>query len=63
MNEKKYEVLIDKEIVASRMDIETSTILVKALFETYYNRYPMEISVREMERCQSFERVGENNVD
>jgi hypothetical protein len=53
MTDKKYEVLIDKEVVATRMDIQTSTILVRALFEEYYNLYPLTISVREMERCEA----------
>ena len=52
MTHKKYEVLIDKEVVATRMDIQTATILVRALFEEYYNLYPLTISVREMERCE-----------
>ena len=56
MNERKYEVLFNKDVVATRMDIDTATILVKALFETYYAQYPLTISVREMERC---EMVGE----
>lgn len=52
MNEKKYEVLIDDEVVAERMDLTTATVLLKALFEEYYNEYPLTISVREMERCK-----------
>lgn len=57
MTDKKYEVLIDEEIVATRMDIDTATILVRALFEEYYNQYPMTISVREMERCEGCENA------
>lgn len=56
MNERKYEVLFNKEIVAEKMDLSTATVLVKALFEEYYNEYPLTISVREMARC---EMVGE----
>lgn len=51
MTERKYKVLIDKE-VAENMDIKTATILVRALFEEYYNDYGMTISIREMERCE-----------
>lgn len=52
MNAKKYEVLIDKMVVAERMDLETATILVKAIFNEYYNQYPLTVSVKEMERCE-----------
>lgn len=51
MNERKYEVLFNKEIVAEKMDLSTATVLVKALFEEYYNEYPLTISVREMAKC------------
>lgn len=58
MNDKKYEILIDEEVVATRMDIKTATVLIRALFEEYYNQYPMTISVREIERCEVCENVG-----
>lgn len=58
MNDKKYEVLIGKEVVATRMDIKTATILIRALFEEYYNEYPLTISVREMERCEVCENAN-----
>lgn len=57
MNDKKYEVLIGKEVIATRMDIKTATILIRALFEEYYNEYPLTISVREIERCEACENV------
>ena len=52
MTDKKYKVLINNEVVAKDMDIKTATILVRALFEEYYNDYGMTISIREMERCE-----------
>lgn len=52
MNAKKYEVLIDKMVVAERMELETATILVKAIFNEYHNQYPLTVSVKEMERCE-----------
>ena len=58
MTDKKYKVLIGNDVVAEGMDIKTATILVRALFEEYYNEYPLTISVREMERC-----VGCENDD
>ena len=51
MYEKKYMVLINNEIVAKDMDIKTATILVKALFEEYYNDYTMTVSVKEEDRA------------
>lgn len=50
MWEKKYEVIMDKTVVAKGMDLKTATLMVRALFEEYYNEYPLTISVREMER-------------
>ena len=52
MTDKKYKVLINNDVVAEGMDIKTATILVRALFEEYYNEYPLTISVREMERVE-----------
>ena len=57
MTEKKYKCLINKEVVAEGMDIKTTTILVRALFEEYYNDYGMTVSIREMERCEECESV------
>lgn len=57
MTDKKYKVLINNEVVAEEMDIKTATILVRALFEEYYNDYGMTISIREMERaCENADR-------
>ena len=50
MEEKKYKVLINNEVVAKDMDIRTATVLVRALFEEYYNDHSMTISIKEMER-------------
>ena len=33
------------------MSLETAMILVKALFDTYYNEYGMTVSIREEERA------------
>lgn len=57
MLEQKYEVLIDNEVVATKMDINVATILLKALFEEYYNEHEMTISIREVERCEGCENV------
>lgn len=50
MEENRYEVLIDNMIVAENMDLNTAIILVKALFEEYYNDYKMVVSVRKMNK-------------
>ena len=50
MSDKKYKVLINNEVVAEGMDIKTATILVRALFEEYYNDYAMTVSIKEIER-------------
>ena len=50
MEERKYKVLIDNMVVAERMDLKTATILVKALFDEYYNDYKMVVSVKAEDR-------------
>ena len=57
MNDKKYKVLINNEVVAEGMDIKTATILVRALFDEYYNDYAMTVSIKEIERaCENADR-------
>ena len=50
MIENKYKVLIDNTVVARDMDIRTATILVKALFEEYYNDYAMAVTIKQEDR-------------
>lgn len=54
MNERSFKVLIDNEVVANDMDLKTATILVRALFEEYYNDYTMTVSIKkeDMAVCQ-----------
>ena len=43
MEERRYKVLIDNMVVSERMDLKTAIILVKALFDEYYNDHKMII--------------------
>lgn len=52
MNENRYKILINDTIVAENMDMEIVTILIKALFENYYNDHSMIVSIKEMDRVQ-----------
>lgn len=54
MTEKKYKVLINNEVVAEEMDIKTATLLIRVLFEEYYNDFTMTVSIKEMERCHEY---------
>lgn len=47
MKERRYKVSIDNMVVANNMDLSTATILVKALFNEYYNDHTMRITVEE----------------
>ena len=49
MTERRYKVLIDNMVVAENMDLKTATVLVKALFDEYYNDYKMLVSVQTMD--------------
>lgn len=51
MGENKYKVLIDNKVVAKDMDIRTATVLVRALFEEYYNNYAMTVSIKQEDRA------------
>ena len=55
MNERKYKVLIGNIVIAEGMDLKTAAILMKALFEEYYNDYPLTVSVKEMDRAEAVE--------
>ena len=50
MEERRFRVLIDDMVVAENMDLKTATILVKALFDEYYNDYKMVVSVKAEDR-------------
>ena len=54
MRERSFKVLINNQVVAKDMDLKTATILVRALFEEYYNDYTMTVSIKEEDRavCQ-----------
>lgn len=51
MIENRYRVLINNEVVAKDMDIRTATVLVRALFEEYYNDYAMTVSIKQEDRA------------
>lgn len=57
MAEYKYKVLINGVVCAENMDIKTATILIRALFEQYYNDHSMTISIKEMERTSNDEQM------
>ena len=50
MPERKYELFIEKELIAESVSIETALILIKALFAEYYNEKNMKITIQEMEQ-------------
>ena len=50
MEEKKYKVLINNEVVAKDMDIRTATVLVRALFEEYYNDCTIAVTINHEDR-------------
>ena len=50
MEEKKYKVLINNEVVAKDMDIRTATVLVRALFEEYYDDCTMAVTINQEDR-------------
>lgn len=45
MEERRYKVSIDNMVVAEKMDLKTATVLVKALFDEYYNDCKMVVSI------------------
>lgn len=51
MYENKYMVLINNGVVAKDMDIKTATVLIRALFEEYYNDHTMTVSIKEEDRA------------
>lgn len=57
MPTNKYELVLDNEVIASGMDVNTVLILIGALYEEYYNKEGMSITIREMDRA----KVNESN--
>jgi len=57
MPTNKYELVLDNEVIASGMDVNTALILIGALYEKYYNEEGMSITIREMDRT----KVNESN--
>ena len=55
MIENKYKVLINNVPMARDMDIRTATILVRALFDEYYNDYTMIVSIKPEDRTDCAE--------
>ena len=48
MSENKYYVTIDNHTIAENMTLEHALILVKAIFETYYNDHSLVVAIAEM---------------
>ena len=51
MGERKYKVIIGTDVVAENVELRTATILVRALFEEYYNDYTLAVTIKEMDRA------------
>lgn len=49
MIENRYKVLIDNEVIARDMDIRTATILVRTLFDEYYNDPTISVTIKREE--------------
>ena len=50
MDEYKYKVLIDGVVYAENIGIKTATILIRALFEEYYNDCTMAVTINQEDR-------------
>lgn len=46
MVERKYEIILDNEVIATDMNLNTATILIKALFEHYYADSDIALTIR-----------------
>lgn len=57
MNENKYFVTINNETIAGNMNLDTALIVVKAIFNEYYNDHTMVVAIEEMKGTE------ENNND
>jgi hypothetical protein len=55
MPTNKYELVLDNEVIASGMDVNTALIFIGALYEKYYNEEGMSITIREMDRAKANE--------
>ena len=48
MTEMKYDIYIDGDLIAENMELQYAILMLKALFETYYNETQagMEITIK-----------------
>lgn len=52
MGENKYFVTIDNKTIADNMSLEIALMLVKAVFNEYYNDHNMVLAIEEMPRVK-----------
>lgn len=55
MNENQYFVTINNKTIAENMSLDTALIVVKAIFNEYYNDHSMVVAIEEMERTEENE--------
>ena len=55
MPTNKYELVMDNVVIASRMDVNTALILIRAIYEEFYNEEGMSITIREMDKTKANE--------
>ena len=53
MSDKKYEVIIDNDIIVSDLSIESMLIMVKAIFEEFFPKKGLTVSIKEMDMKKS----------
>lgn len=49
MSETKYEIILNDNVMADNITLDFALILVKGVFEHYYNEHHMCITIKEME--------------
>lgn len=52
MEEMRYQVLLNDNIVAQDMTLDYAMIFIKAVFHEFRNKHSMTVSIKEMPRCE-----------
>ena len=52
MEERRFEVLHENNILASNMQLEDALLFINAIFDKYYMEHAMVISIKEMDRTE-----------
>ena len=62
MGTRRYRVFVDGKAIAQAMPLEYAIVLIRAIFEEYYNDHNMEVMIKEMPQEVDEDEIWERNT-